>query len=83
MGHPMQDTHPSAEAIQIEILRQMPPSRKIELVFELCDTVSALTLLGIRNRCPGIGERELHRRYADLALGENLAKIVYGQLKKD
>jgi hypothetical protein len=61
----------------------MPPRRRIELVFDLSDTVSALALPGIRNCLPGIGEQELRRRYADLALGNKLAKKVYGEIKKD
>lgn len=79
----MQDNHPIIEYKQIELLRQMPPWRKIELVFELSDTVSTLARLGIKNRFPGIGEQDLRRRYADLALGQELAKIVYGDSNKD
>ena len=78
-----QETHPSAEEMQIEIIRRMPPWRKIELVFELNDTVSALARVGIRNRYPGINEHDLRRRYADLALGKDLAQKIYGSLKED
>lgn len=68
----MQDTHPSIEEIQVKILREMPPWRKIELVFELSGTVSTLARLGISRRYPRIGEQELRRRYADLALGTDI-----------
>ena len=77
------DTHPAAEKIQLEIIRQMPPWRKIELVFEMSDTVSELAIVGIRHRYPGINEDVLHRRYADLVLEEDLAQKVYGSYKQD
>lgn len=83
MDHPVEDTHASIDELQMRILRQIPPWRKIELVFELSDTVSTLALLGITHRFPGIGEQELRRRYADLALGNKLAKKVYGPMQKD
>lgn len=52
-------------------------------MFDLSDNVSALAVLGISHRFPGIGEQELHRRYADLPLGHKLAKKVYGPMQKD
>ena len=74
------DTHPTAEKIQLEIIRQMPPWRKIELVFEMNDTVSELAKVGIRHRNPGINENDLRRRYADLVLGKDLAQKSLWQL---
>ena len=56
----------------------MPPWRKIELVFEMSDKDSELATVGIRYRYPGINENDLHRRYADLVLGKDLAHKVYG-----
>ena len=83
MPQPPIDTRPAAEEKQLEIIRQMPPWRKIELVFEMNDTVSELAKVGIRYRYPGINENELRRRYADLVLGKDLAQKVYGSYKQD
>lgn len=74
------DTDPQAERIQIELLRQMPSWRKMELVTQLTQMWYALALSGLRHRHPEAGDNELHRRLADQILGTELAARVYGPL---
>ncbi len=74
------DTHPEVERIQIELLRQTPAWRKLELVGELNRAVQALVLSGLRSRYPQATPEELRRRLADLQLGPDLAAKVYGPL---
>ena len=72
------DTHPEIKRIQIELMRQAPPWRKAEMVGQLYMTMKQLAMLGLRERFPEAGEAELRRRLADLLLGPELARRVYG-----
>ena len=75
------DTDPAAEKVQIEILRRMPAWRKVELVADAIETGRALAMTGLRKRHPEATPEELHRRFLDLWLGEELATKVYGPLE--
>ena len=75
------DTDPEAERVQFEILRNMPPWRKMQLVFDAIETSQALLRSGLRQRHPEAGPQELKRRFFGLWLGEDLAAEVYGPLE--
>jgi hypothetical protein len=74
------DTHPQIENLQLELLRNTPAWKKVELLVQLNKTAYSLALSGLRQRYPQAGEAELRRRLADLLLGEELASKVYGGL---
>ncbi len=77
----LSDTRPEAERVQIELLRQAPAWRKLELVGQMNLTVRLLALSGLRQRYPEATPDELRRRLADLLLGPALATRVYGPLE--
>jgi hypothetical protein len=74
------DTHPKMEALQIQLLRQASPTRKMEMLAQLNASARTLALMGLRSRYPQAGEAELRRRLASLLLGEELARKVYGEI---
>ncbi len=74
------DTYPKMEELRIQLLRVTPPWRKLEMLSELNAFAILLASSGLRQRYPTAGEREIHRRLADLLLGEELARKVYGEL---
>jgi len=74
------DTSPEAERVYLELLRQAPPWRKLQMVAELNETVRQLALQGLRQRHTNASEAELRRRLADLLLGPDLATRAYGPL---
>ena len=74
------DTHPKREALQIQLLRQATPTRKMEMLAQLNASARTLALMGLRSRYPQASEAELRRRLADLLLGEELARKVYGDI---
>jgi hypothetical protein len=74
------DTTPEAEAVLINLLRQAPPWRKLEMMSQINETVRTLALSGLRHRHPDASEAELRRRLADILLGPELALKVYGPL---
>jgi hypothetical protein len=76
------DTSPEVEELQIKLLRQAPPWRKLEMVGQLNETVRTFALSGLRQRHPHATPQELRRRLADLLLGVELAMLVYGPLEE-
>ena len=76
----LSDTHPQIEAYQVQLLREVPPWRKADMLGQMYATVKQLATQGLRQRHPDASEAELRRRLADLLLGEELAEQVYGPL---
>ena len=74
------DTSPQAQRVQIELMRQAPSWRKMELLGQLNQTAKMFALAGLRQRHPQAPESEIRRRLADLILGQELAAKVYGSL---
>lgn len=74
------DTHPDAERVLVDMLRQTPAWRKLEMVGQLNQTVRTLALSGLRQRFPEATSLELRRRLADILLGPELAVRVYGPM---
>ena len=80
MGALFSDTHPKMEALQIQLLRQASPMRKMQMLAQLNRSAHMLALTGLRSQYPHASEIELRRRLAGLLLGEELARKVYGEL---
>ena len=72
------DTTPEVHALQIQLLRETPVWRKLELMTGLIDMTRALVLSSLRADHPTATEAELHRLLADRLLGSELATAVYG-----
>ena len=77
------DTSPEAERVLIELLRQAPAWRRLQLADHMSATVRNLCRAGLRSRHPKASERELRRRFADIHLGPELAAKAYGTLPTD
>jgi hypothetical protein len=73
------DTHPEMEALQIRLWRQASPTRKMHMLAQLNASARMLALTGLRSQYPQAGETELRRRLADLLLGDETARKVYGE----
>jgi len=72
------DTDPAAEWVLIQLLRQAPAWRRLQLADRMSTTVRELCLAGVRSRHPQASEAEVRRRFADIHLGIELAAKVYG-----
>ncbi len=75
------DTHPKMEALQIELIRRMPSWKKISIVDGLNETVKTLAISGIKQRHPNATPEQIRRQLAELTLGGELARKVYGHAK--
>ncbi|MES0361822.1 MAG: hypothetical protein ABUK20_12960 [Anaerolineales bacterium] len=75
------DTHPKMEALQINLLRETPPWRKMEMLVELNMAVRELALAGLRQRYPEADETTLLRYLGNILLGSDIAGRVCGELE--
>ena len=75
------DTHPKMEALQIQLWREASPTRKMHMLAQLNASAKILALEGLRSQHPEDSEAVLRRRLADLLLGEELARKVYGEIR--
>jgi len=78
MATRLTDTSADAERVQIEILRSMPSSRKVQLWNDLNMAMRKVALAGLSQRFPLATPQELHRRLATILLGSELATQAYG-----
>ena len=76
------DTDPKVEALQIKLWRRASPTRKMDMLAQLNAAARILALAGLRSRYPDATDNELRRRLADLILGEELARKVYGEIDR-
>jgi hypothetical protein len=72
------DTHPEIEEMQIELIRKMPSWKKFAVIDDLNETVRNLAISGIKQRYPEATLAQVQRLLADLLLGADLARKVYG-----
>jgi hypothetical protein len=74
------DTSLEAEAVMLDVYRQMPAWRKLELVDDANRAARQLAMAGLRARHPDEPLPRLRRRLLGLVLGEAVALAVYGPL---
>lgn len=60
--HVQRDTSAAASARYVELLRSMPPERRLEAAMRLSRGVRELAIAGIRETHPDVGEEELRVR---------------------
>lgn len=74
------DTNPDVERRWLELIRQTEPRQKIRAAGHMYMTMCRLAESGLRERYPGVTDKEIRRRLADLLLGPELAEKAYGPL---
>ena len=75
------DTNPKMEALQIRLLRETPPWRKMEMLAELNKAARELALAGLRQRYPEANETTLLRYLGNILLGSDIAGRVCAELE--
>ena len=76
----MNDTSPAASARYHELLRAMPPERRLEAAMRLSRGVRAPALAGIRELFPGADEQELKVRLTVRLYGREVAARLFGSV---
>jgi len=67
------DTHPAAEAVQINLLRKAGTSKRFALAASLTRTTIELSRRALRLRHPKANEEEIALMFVSLNYGEDLA----------
>ena len=78
MGRVFADTNQAIEDELVRRLREVSPSRKLEMVSELGAAVSQLLVNGLTERHPDDTAEEKRRRLAQLLYGPHLADMPPG-----
>ena len=74
------DTHPDIERMQVRLLRQAGPCRRLELARSLSQSTMEMSLSALRRRHPGLPDREYSLMLLSLTCGEDLARRVRAYL---
>ncbi len=77
-----EDTHPDAEEVQVNLLRQASIVRRLELVFSLSQSVIDLSKRAIRRRYPDESDREILVRFVSVHYGAELARQLSTALSR-
>lgn len=75
---PLTDTPPAIVAVRDALLLGQRDVELAQRIREANRAVEHLMRAGIRERDPGISEADLLRQVAEIRLGEDLARRVYG-----
>ena len=67
--HMPSDTHPDAERVQTEIFRRMTPGQRVEVAFEMSESIRNISLDGLRSRRPDLSREEALRELMRLMYG--------------
>ncbi len=79
----MRDTSAAQSARYHELLRALPPERRLESAMRLSRAVRRLAEAGIRERHPDIGEEELRVRLTARLYGRAAAIKLFGTVPED
>jgi hypothetical protein len=79
----LDDTHPEARRVHIELMRRAPAWRKLQVMDQMNQALRLLANSGLRSRHPDVSEETIRRFLADLLLGPELASKVYGPLRDE
>jgi hypothetical protein len=78
---PLSDTDPEAARVQLDLLRQASPARRVRLALSLSRSVLALSLEGIARRRPRATPEEVGLEFVRLHYGPDLAAEVERHLR--
>ena len=69
---------PEAREKYIEVIRNIPPGKKLRIAIEHNDSVREFVKAGIRAENPGISEEDVRREIIRRTLPPDIVKRVYG-----
>jgi len=81
MARLSRDTSADAEAVMLQVFRDMPAWRRLQLLDEACLTATELARAGLRSRHPDASPEKIERLLMDLILGDELAAAAFGPIK--
>jgi hypothetical protein len=79
----VRDTSAAADARYHELLRAMPPERRLEAAMRLSRAVRALAVAGLREVFPEASDQELRVRLTVRLYGRAAAERLFGSVPAD
>lgn len=76
------DTHPAAEAVQIDLLKKAGVARRLSIAFSISESVRRLALDGIRRAHPEASDEEALHIFAEVHYGRTLAEQIRKSLER-
>ena len=76
------DTHPAAEAVQIDLLKKAGVGRRLSIAFSISESVRRLALDGIRQAHPEASDEEALHIFAEVHYGRTLAEQIRKSLER-
>jgi hypothetical protein len=71
------DTTVEAARVQAMVFRQMPAGRRLELAFEMSNSLRRIVAAGVRNRHPEYSPEQVRLAVIRLTLGEDLFRQAF------
>ncbi len=71
------DTTAEAARVQLEILRRLPPGRRMELALGMSDATRTTLVSGVRQRHPEYTEEQIRLAVFRLLQGDKMFQMVY------
>ena len=68
------DTDDTTDRVHLDLLRRVPPGRRLELALSLSSTVVGLSRRGMARSHPGSSQEELAIRFVQMSYGDDLAR---------
>lgn len=78
----LNDTHPTATQVQLELLRRFTPGKRARLALSLSDMVISSSRQALRVANPELDETALKVRFIALNYGDELAERVQRHLER-
>jgi hypothetical protein len=78
----LSDTSAEAARLQIELLRQAGPERRLQMAMNLSATVIGMSRMGMAKRWPELSEHERGLKFVEFVYGRDLAANVRQALER-
>lgn len=78
----LDDTHPEARRVQIELLRKAGPERRLAMSLHWTDSILQLARQGIARARPQLSESELGIFFVEVHYGRDLARRLQDYLQR-
>lgn len=69
---------PESREKYIEVIRSIPPEKKLRIALEYCDLIRGIMAAGIRHRHPGISDEDVRKEIIRRTLPSDIVRQVYG-----
>jgi len=78
----LSDTDPDVLRLQVELLRQTTPARRLEMALSLSAALIDIAYAGIRRRQAGISDIDAGLQFVEIQYGRELAEAIRARMSE-